>query len=362
MANKTYADVPYDCNRSHRDYDQVSHKKPHANKLPFTLAQRDHISEKEYHENYFDPSKPKLSHRPSEDYRSRISHPEGNPGFYNESAYDEYGKNHRPSTSSARTKKAIDVRRNVKHPDPVMKRPTTNVYQPVRELPVQSKISLDKYEKNLIARMDDMKRRDNLTDIRFKIRELAQQKKNKSVNFQDIPVPIEYQEMSSPKTSKTSSDDYQTHHDCQEDQSTESSNVDDVGSLYEDNNQFDDDTQSEANSYCHEIPQIRESIVNLEKGRDYLYGMMNQTITNLKTHEKRNGYSSKKTDSCAAGDNRTNQSGGSLLKSDCVIKKIEAVKLDCYKKIENNLIRLKDIDDVTTKLYQNYVDEANTNK
>lgn len=28
MANKTYADAHYDCNRNHRDYDQVSHKKP----------------------------------------------------------------------------------------------------------------------------------------------------------------------------------------------------------------------------------------------------------------------------------------------------------------------------------------------
>ena len=236
-----------------------------------------------------------------------------------------------------------------------MKRPSESTYQPVRELPVQSKISLDKYDRNLFARMNDIKRRNNLTDINFKVRELAQQKKNKSVNFQDIPTPMEYQDMNSPKTSKTSYDDYQTHQHYQEDQSTESSNLGDVDSFYEDNEQFDNDTQSEANSCCHEIPQIRESIVNLEKGRDYLNGMFNHTITNLKTHGKRNGYSSMKTDSCAAGDNRNNQSG---LRSDVFIKKIEAVKLDCYKKIENNLMRLKDIDDITTKLYQNYVDEA----
>lgn len=28
MANKTYADPPYDCNRNHRDNDQVLPKKP----------------------------------------------------------------------------------------------------------------------------------------------------------------------------------------------------------------------------------------------------------------------------------------------------------------------------------------------
>lgn len=210
--------------------------------------------------------------------------------------------------------------------------------------------------------MDDMKRKDNLTDISLKIRDLAQQKKNKTVNFQDIPIPMEYQEMNSPKTNKTSYDNYQIHQQCLEDESTESSNLGDVDSFYEDNDQFDNDTQSEANSCCHEMPQIRESIVNLEKGRDYMYGMINHTITNLKTHEKRTGYTSKKTDTCAAGDNRTNQSSGALLESDVVIKKIEAAKLDCYKKIENNLIRLKNIDEITTKLYQNYVDDANTSK
>ena len=89
---------------------------------------------------------------------------------------------------------------------------------------------------------------------------------------------------------------------------------------------------------------------------------MNNTITNLKTHEKGTACTSKKTDSCAAGDTRKIQSGGALLRSDVVIKKIEAVKLDCYKKIENNLIRLRHIDDITTKLYQNYVDDANTSK
>lgn len=240
-----------------------------------------------------------------------------------------------------------------------MKRPIPNTFQAVRELPVQSKIALEKYEQNYRAHFDKIKRNHNLNDIGLKVREMAQQKK--TVNFQDIPTPIDYQEMKTPKSSKTSYDDYHFSQHIEEDETTESSNQDDVDSVYEDNDQFDNDTQSEANSCCHELPQIRESIINLEKGRDYLYDMMSSTITNLKTHGKGNVHTSKK-DSSAAGDSRTNQSYGALMRSDVVIKKIEAAKLDCYKKIENNLIRLKDIDDITTKLYQNYVDDVAAGK
>lgn len=243
-----------------------------------------------------------------------------------------------------------------------MKRPIPNTFQAVRELPGQSKISIEKYEQNFRAHMDSIKRNNNLNDIGLKVREMAQQKKNKTVNFQDIPTPIDYQEIKTPKSSKTCYDDYQFHQHIEEDDTTDTtSNQDDVDSVYEDNDQFDNDTQSEANSCCNELPQIRESIINLEKGRDYLYDMMSSTITNLKSHGKGNVPTSKK-DSSAAGDNRTNQSYGALMRSDVVIKKIEAAKLDCYKKIENNLIRLKDIDDITTKLYQNYVDDVATGK
>lgn len=320
------------------------------------LAHRDHISEKHSNENYVGPpTKTKLSHRSFEDHRSKIVHPEANSASY----YDEYVKSQRTGTSSIKAKKAIAVRGGiVKQPDSFMKRIPPNIHHTALEIPVQSKISLEKYEKNMASRLDMMKRKEIVNE---KINKMVEMKKNKTVNFQNIPIPMEYQEMNDSKRNRASYDDYQNQQPY-EDEDLESSEREEVDSFYEDNDQFENDTLSEANSCCHEIPQIRESIANLEIGRDYMYDMMNNTITSLKTHEKVVGNTSKKSDACGAGDSRTNQSGGALMRSDIVIKKIEAVKLDCYKKIENNLIRLKDIDDITTKLYQNYVDEEANNK
>ncbi|CAO1307574.1 unnamed protein product [Diamesa serratosioi] len=353
MANKMYIDPAHEPKRNYRlqggDYEQGINKNPALHNK--WLAHRDHITEKDFNENYFDPSKPKLSHRSVDDYRSKFGQQEPNPGCYYETFCEEHVKNQRPCTSSSKAKKAIEVRSVVKEPDSVMKRLIPKNYQPVREMPVPSKISLEKYEKNMASSLEMMKRKE-------KVAQMIETKKNKTVNFQNIPIPMKYQEMNACKSSGMSYEDYQYQQHCHEEDIVESSERDEVDSLYEDNEQFENDTQSEADSCCNEMPQIRESIEKLEKGRDYIFDMMNNTIINLKTHEKVAGNTSKKTDACAAGDSRSNQSGGALLRSDIVIKKIEAVKLDCYKKIENNLIRLKDIDDITNKLYQNYVDDA----
>lgn len=140
---------------------------------------------------------------------------------------------------------------------------------------------------------------------------------------------------------------------CESDSTSESE--DEVDSMYDNEKSFhDDQSVAESLTACEDVDH------SMEKMKKGLTKITSDYITRVKSHvdlavaslkhqekEKQKQHQKKKAFEDGDGDKRT------LVTCD-LYKKMEMTKNDCYRKIEANLMTLRNIDNITTEIYYNY--------
>lgn len=132
--------------------------------------------------------------------------------------------------------------------------------------------------------------------------------------------------------------------------------------------EYEEDSVGEnSNHHSCNLAQFNESILDLELSKDILNEVVNKKIQILKNKEaeilnrraddestenfKSNNFIDKKT---AKPKNENMVS----IENDSTLNKFKNYKKMCFKNLEAQILRLKDLDEVIDKLYQNYVNSG----
>lgn len=120
---------------------------------------------------------------------------------------------------------------------------------------------------------------------------------------------------------------------------------------------IDEDSEHESlfdhNDYSRTLTEM-ESKMNATTNQYFrkIKSTLSDTCSKLKFQQKQKPVKSKNSNDKAAGDFKGTQEHP---ENDHVIERILKMKSDCYKKIDQNLKILQQIDDVNDKLYKNYI-------